>query len=287
MHPLRLKIGSSTLTSENLSDAATIALRERDVTIEVAQDGIWIKGADEQRIYSVAIEMRKYLCAAAEIGGLSVEYLETATRLVEVEGKIIEPRTPAYGHVWLCLRPGENAVGVTFLNKIARETVPNLFIPAVEAGVREALKTGPIAGYPVTDIEVSLFDGSYHDKDSSDDAFKRAAIDACRTALAKCDPVVLEPIVHVEVTTPAEDVGNVAGDISGRGGLIAGMDDVPSGMLIRAEVPLAHMLGYRIDLAKLTSGKGTSTMKFSHYAKAPPPEGPDDDEPASIALRVA
>lgn len=286
MHPLRLKIGSSALTSENLSDAERIALREPDVTIEVAQDGIWLKGADEQRIHSVAIELRKQLGENVEIGGLSIDYLETVTRSIEVEGKI-KPSPQGYAHVWIRVGRGEEGKGVTFLNRTVPEVVPGLFIPAVEAGVREALKTGSVAGYPMTDIEVSLFDGSYHAIDSTEDAFKRAAIDACRTALAKCDPVLLEPIMFVEVTTPAENVGNVAGDISSRGGLIAGMDDVPSGMLFRAQVPLAHMLGYGTDLAKLTSGKGVSSMKFSHYAKAPPPEDPDDDEPASMAMKVA
>ena len=182
MHPLRLKIGSSALTSENVSDAERIALREPDVTIEITQEGIWLKGADEQRIYSVAIEMRKQLGANVEIGGLSIEYRETVTRSVEVEGKFIKQSVGRgqYGHVWIRMEHAEEGQGVTFSNRIVQDVVPKVFIPAVEEGVREALRTGSVAGYPVTDVEVSLFDGSYHDIDSTEDSFKRAAIDACK-----------------------------------------------------------------------------------------------------------
>ena len=184
MHPLRLKIGSSALTSENLSEAERIALREADVTIEVTQDGIWLKGADEQRIHSVADEMRRQLGANVAIGELLIEYRETVTRSVEVEGKFIKQSggRGQYGHVWIRIERAEEGRGVTFSNRIVRDTVPKVFIPAVEEGVREALKTGPVAGYPVTDVEVSIFDGSYHDIDSTEDSFKRAAIEACRTA---------------------------------------------------------------------------------------------------------
>jgi len=271
-------------------DYAKEVLRESsDLTVEVVSDGVWLKGTDEQRIYSVAIEMRKRLGASVEIGGLSIEYRETVTRSVEVEGKLIKQSggRGQYGHVWIRMERAEVGKGVTFSNRIVQKVVPKVFIPAVEEGVREALRTGPIAGYPVTDIEVSLFDGSYHDIDSTEDAFKQAAIIASKTALAKSGPVLLEPIMLVEVTTPAEVVGNVVGDLTGRRGLITGMEDVASGMLVRVEVPLVEMLGYASELAKLTDGKGTSLFTFSHYAKAPSPQGPDDDEPASMALRVA
>ena len=145
------------------------------MTIEVTQGGIWLKGADEQRIHSVANEMRKQLGANVEIGGYSIEYRETITRSAEVEGKFIEQSggRGQYGHVWIRMERAEEGQGVTFSNRIVQDIVPKVFIPAVEEGVREALRIGPVAGYPVTDVEVSLFDGSYHDIDSTEDSFKR------------------------------------------------------------------------------------------------------------------
>jgi elongation factor G len=290
MHPLRLTIRSSERTPERLLDYAKEVLREScDLTVEVVSDGVSLKAADEQRMHPVANELRKRLGASVEIGGLSIEYRETVTRSAEVEGKWIKQYggRGQYGHVWIRMERAEEGKGVTFSNRIVQEVVPKVFILAVEEGVREALRTGPIAGYPVTDIEVSLFDGSYHDIDSTEDAFKQAAIIACKTALAKCAPVLLEPIMFVEVTTPEEVVGNVVADLSGRRGMITGMEDVASGVRIRGSAPLAEMLGYASELAKLTAGKGTSSFKFSNYAKAPSPRDPDGDEPASMALRVA
>ena len=290
MHPLRLKIGSSTLTPEKLLDAAKEAIRESgDLTVEVTSDGISVKGADEQRIYSVATEMRKHLGASVEIGGLSIEYRETVTRSREVEGKFIKQSggRGQYGHVWIRVEPNEAGKGYEFVDAIKGGTVPREYIPAVDKGLQETLPNGVLAGFPVVDVKVTLFDGSYHDVDSNENAFKMAASMAFKDGMRKANPILLEPMMAVEVETPENFMGNVIGDLSSRRGMIQGQEEVAGTMVIKAEVPLAEMFGYSTSLRSATQGRATYTMEFKHYAKAPSPEGPDDDEPASMALRVA
>jgi elongation factor G len=290
VHPLRLKIGSSTLTPEKLLDAAKEAIRESgDLTVEVTSDGISVKGADEQRIYSVATEMRKHLGASVEIGGLSIEYRETVTRSREVEGKFIKQSggRGQYGHVWIRVEPNEAGKGYEFVDAIKGGTVPREYIPAVDKGLQETLPNGVLAGFPVVDVKVTLFDGSYHDVDSNENAFKMAASMAFKDGMRKANPILLEPMMAVEVETPENFMGNVIGDLSSRRGMIQGQEEVAGTMVIKAEVPLAEMFGYSTSLRSATQGRATYTMEFKHYAKAPSPEGPDDDEPASMALRVA
>ena len=272
MHPLRLKIGSSTLTPEKLLDAAKEAIRESgDLTVEVTSDGISVKGADEQRIYSVATEMRKHLGASVEIGGLSIEYRETVTRSREVEGKFIKQSggRGQYGHVWIRVEPNEAGKGYEFVDAIKGGTVPREYIPAVDKGLQETLPNGVLAGFPVVDVKVTLFDGSYHDVDSNENAFKMAASMAFKDGMRKANPILLEPMMAVEVETPENFMGNVIGDLSSRRGMIQGQEEVHGTMVIKAEVPLAEMFGYSTSLRSATQGRATYTMEFKHYAEAP------------------
>ena len=169
----------------------------------------------------------------------------------------------------LRIEPAEAGSGYEFVNEIVGGRIPSEYIPSCEKGVIQALECGPFAGYPVVDMRVRLTDGSYHDVDSSEIAFKLAGINAFKTAAAKASPVILEPIMKVEVVTPEENMGDVVGDLNRRRGLIAGMDENPSGKVINAEVPLAEMFGYATDLRSATQGRATYTMEFAKYSEAP------------------
>src|SRR4029077_11275983 len=220
----RLKIGSSSLTSENVSDAERIALHAADVTIEVTLEGIWLKGADEDRIHSVASEIRQQLGANVEMGKLSVEYRETVTRSVEVEGKFIKQSggRGQYGHVWLKVEPNETGKGFEFVDAIKGGSVPREYIPAVQKGVVDTIPNGVLAGFPVVDVKVTLFDGSFHEVDSNENAFKMAGSMAFKEGMRRASPALLEPIMDVEVETPEDFMGNVVGDLNSRRGVIMG-----------------------------------------------------------------
>ena len=171
--------------------------------------------------------------------------------------------------VWFKLEPNETGKGYEFVDAIKGGSVPREFIPAVQKGVDEALRDGVLAGYPVVDVKVTLFDGSYHDVDSNENAFKMAAIFGFKDGMRAATPVLLEPVMAVEVETPEEKMGDVMGDLSSRRGLIQGMEDLPGGKAIKAEVPLGEMFGYSTTLRSLTQGRATYTMEFKHYAEAP------------------
>ena len=173
-----------------------------------------------------------------------------------------------YGDVWLRLEP-QPGKGYEFVDGIKGGRVPKEYIPAVEKGVKEALNEGVLAGYPVVDVKVTLFDGSYHEVDSNENAFKMAAIFAFKDGMRAANPVLLEPIMAVEVETPEEKMGDVMGDLSARRGVIQGMEDLPGSKAIKAEVPLNEMFGYSTQLRSLTQGRATYTMEFKHYAEAP------------------
>ena len=202
---------------------------------------------------------------------LESEYLEIYPKPVEIEGKFVKQSggKGQYGHVWLKMEPNEAGKGFEFIDAIKGGTVPREFIPAVEKGLRETLPAGVVAGYPVVDVKVTLFDGSYHDVDSNENAFKMAASMAFKDGMRKADPILLEPMMAVEVETPEDYMGDVMGDLSSRRGMIQGMEDNVSGKVIRAEVPLAEMFGYSTTMRSLSQGRATYSMEFKHYTEAP------------------
>jgi elongation factor G len=201
-----------------------------------------------------------------------VAYRETIRKPVaEVEGKFIKQSggRGQYGHVVLKVEPQEHGKGFEFIDAIKGGTVPREFIPAVEKGVRETLPNGVLAGYPVVDVKVTLHYGSYHEVDSNENAFKMAASMAFKEGMRRASPVLLEPIMAVEVETPVDFVGNIIGDLSSRRGMLQGQEDVAGTMVIKAEVPLAEMFGYSTTMRSLTQGRATYTMEFKHYSEAP------------------
>jgi len=204
-------------------------------------------------------------------GKLQVAYRETIQSAVEAEGKFIRQTggRGQYGHVWLRVEPMERGKGFEFVDKIVGGTVPREYIPAARKGIEEALASGILGGYPVVDCRVTLFDGSFHDVDSSEIAFKIAASLGFKAACAKASPVILEPIMKVEVRTPEEYMGDVIGDLNSRRGRILGMDIKSGEQVIDAEVPLGEMFGYATDLRSKTKGRASYTMEFDCYREVP------------------
>jgi elongation factor G len=229
-----------------------------------------ISGMGELHLEIIVDRMKREFGVEASVGKPQVAYRETFKKTVESEGKFVKQSggRGQYGHVWLKLEP-QHGKGYEFVEAIKGGRVPKEYIPAVEKGVSEAMQDGVLAGYPVVDVKVSLFDGSYHEVDSNENAFKMAAIFAFKDGMRSAQPVLLEPIMAVEVETPEEKMGDVIGDLSGRRGVIQGMEDMPGSKAIRAEVPLGEMFGYSTTLRSLTQGRATYTMEFKHYAEAP------------------
>ncbi|HXM82095.1 MAG TPA: elongation factor G [Burkholderiales bacterium] len=229
-----------------------------------------ISGMGELHLEIIVDRMKREFGVEASVGKPQVAYRETFKKALESEGKFIKQSggRGQYGHVWLKLEP-QHGKGYEFVDGVKGGRVPKEFIPAVKKGVDEALQEGVLAGYPVVDIKVTLTDGSYHDVDSNENAFKMAAIFAFKDGMRAANPVLLEPIMAVEVETAEEKMGDVIGDLSGRRGVILGMDDLPGAKAIKAEVPLNEMFGYSTTLRSLTQGRATYTMEFKHYAEAP------------------
>lgn len=231
-----------------------------------------ISGMGELHLEIIVDRMRREFNVEANVGAPQVAYREAIRKTVEQEGKFVKQTggRGQYGHVWIRLEPNEPGKGYEFIDAIKGGVVPREYIPAVDKGIQEAAQSGVLAGYPVVDFKVTLFDGSYHEVDSNENAFRMAASIAFKEAMKKADPVLLEPMMAVEVQTPEEFMGNVMGDLSARRGIVQGMDDLPGGMkVIRAEVPLAEMFGYATQLRSLTQGRATYSMEFKHYAEAP------------------
>ncbi len=233
-----------------------------------------ISGMGELHLEILVDRMKREFGVEATVGKPQVAYRETIRRVADdVEGKFVKQSggRGQYGHVVLKIEPQEAGKGFEFVDAIKGGVVPREFIPAVEKGVRETLPTGVMAGYPVVDVKVTLTFGSYHDVDSNENAFKMAASMAFKDGCRKASPVLLEPMMAVEVEMPEEKMGDVMGDLSSRRGMIQGMDDIAGGggKIIRAEVPLAEMFGYSTTLRSLTQGRATYTMEFKHYAEAP------------------
>ena len=231
-----------------------------------------ISGMGELHLEILVDRMKREFNVEANVGAPQVAYREAIRKPIEIEGKYAKQTggRGQYGHVWLKMEPNEAGKGFEFVDAIKGGTVPREFIPAVEKGLRETLPSGVLAGFPVVDVKVTLFDGSYHDVDSNENAFKMAASMAFKDGMRKANPVLLEPMMSVEVETPEDYTGTVMGDLSSRRGVVQGMDDMAGGgKSVKAEVPLSEMFGYSTSLRSATQGRATYTMEFKHYAEAP------------------
>jgi elongation factor G len=230
-----------------------------------------ISGMGELHLEILVDRMKREFGVEANVGAPQVAYREAIKKSVEVEGKFVKQSggKGQYGHVWLKMEPNEAGKGFEFVDAIKGGTVPREFIPAVEKGLRETIPSGVLAGFPVVDVKVTLFDGSYHDVDSNENAFKMAASMGFKDGMRKADPVLLEPMMSVEVETPEDYMGDVMGDLSSRRGMIQGMEDNATGKVIRAEVPLAEMFGYSTVVRSLSQGRASYSMEFKHYTEAP------------------
>ncbi|MCY3688291.1 MAG: elongation factor G [Gammaproteobacteria bacterium] len=230
-----------------------------------------ISGMGELHLDVLVERMRREFSVDANIGKPQVAYRETIRRQVEIEGKHIKQTggRGQYGHVWLRLEPLDPDADYEFVNEIVGGVVPREYIPAVDKGIQEQMKNGCLAGYPLLAMKVTLYDGSFHDVDSSEMAFKMAGSQALKKGALEADPALLEPVMAVEVVTPEDYMGDVMGDLNRRRGMVQGMEDSPAGKVITAEVPLAEMFGYATDLRSATQGRATFTMEFQKYAEVP------------------
>ncbi|MEM1144976.1 MAG: elongation factor G [Pseudomonadota bacterium] len=232
-----------------------------------------ISGMGELHLDIIVDRMRREFSVEANIGKPQVAYREAIRNTSEIEGKFVRQSggRGQYGHVWVKFEPAEDAgaEGLEFVNEIVGGVVPREYIPAVQKGIEEQMQNGVLAGYPLLGLKATLYDGSFHDVDSSEMAFKIAASMATKKLSSEGGAVLLEPVMKVEVVTPEENMGDVVGDLNRRRGLIAGMDENPSGKVVNAEVPLAEMFGYATDLRSATQGRATYTMEFSKYSEAP------------------
>lgn len=238
-----------------------------------------ISGMGELHLEIIVDRMKREFGVVANVGAPQVSYRETIRKPVEQETKFARQSggRGQYGHVYLRLEPQEPGAGYEFVNAVVGGAIPKEYIPAVDKGIQEAMGNGVLAGFPMVDVKVTLYDGSYHEVDSSEMAFKIAGSMALKQGAGKAKPVLLEPIMKVEVVTPEENMGDVMGDLNSRRGMIQGMEDAPSGKIIRAEVPLSQMFGYATDLRSATQGRATYSMEFAKY----------NEVPASIAEAIA
>jgi len=230
-----------------------------------------ISGMGELHLEIIVDRMKREFKVEANVGAPQVAYRESVRTAVEQEGKFVRQSggRGQYGHVWIKLEPQERGGGYEFVNSIVGGVIPKEYIPSVDKGIQEQMENGVIAGFPVVDVKITLYDGSYHDVDSSEMAFKIAGSMAFKEAVRKADPAILEPIMKVEVVTPDDFMGDVVGDLNRRRGLIKGMDEAATGRVIRAEVPLKEMFGYATDLRSATQGRASYSMEFGFYAEAP------------------
>ncbi len=250
-------------------------LAQEDPSFRVATDEesgqTIISGMGELHLDIIVDRMRREFSVEANVGKPQVAYRETIRQAVEQEGKFVRQSggRGQYGHVWIKIEPKEPGEGYEFENAIVGGVVPREYIPAVDKGIREQMENGVLAGYPVVDVKCTLYDGSYHDVDSNEMAFKIAGSMAFKEGALKARAVLLEPIMAVEVVTPEDYMGDVMGDLNRRRGLVQGMEDAPAGKIVRAEVPLAEMFGYATDLRSMSQGRAVYSMEFKKYNEAP------------------
>ncbi|MDP1614400.1 MAG: elongation factor G [Methylococcales bacterium] len=272
---ISVAVEPKTKADQEKMGVALSKLAQEDPSFRVHTDDesgqIIISGMGELHLEIIVDRMKREFSVDANVGAPQVAYRETIRNSVEQEGKFVRQSggRGQYGHVWLRIEPQELGAGYEFVNEIVGGVVPKEYIPAVDKGVQEQLRSGVLAGYPVLDVKVSLFDGSYHDVDSNEMAFKIAGSMCFREGARKASPVLLEPIMKVEVSTPQEYMGDVVGDINRRRGIIQGMEETPSGKIISCEVPLAEMFGYATDLRSATQGRATYSMQFEKYNEVP------------------
>ena len=264
-----------TKSDQEKMGAALQKLAQEDPSFRVQTDEesgqTIISGMGELHLDIIVDRMRREFSVEANVGAPQVSYRETIRARVEHESKFVRQSggRGQYGHVYLRIEPQKPGAGFEFANEIVGGAVPREYIPAVEKGVKEAMCNGVIAGYPVVDVKVTLYDGSYHDVDSSEMAFKIAGSMGFRDGAKQADPVLLEPIMKVEAVTPEGHMGDVVGDLNRRRGIVSGMEDSPAGKVIRSEVPLAEMFGYATDLRSATQGRATYSMEFEKYKEVP------------------
>lgn len=264
-----------TLSDQDKMGVALGKLAREDPSFRVRTDEesgqTIISGMGELHLDIIVDRMKREFSVEANIGKPQVAFRETIRKTVEQEGKFIRQSggRGMYGHVWLKLEPAEEGSGYEFENAIVGGVVPREYIAAVDKGVQEQLENGVLAGFPLVDVKVTLYDGSYHDVDSNEMAFKLAGSLAMREGALAANPVLLEPLMKIEVVTPEEYMGDVMGDLNRRRGLVSGMEDMVSGKVIRASVPLAEMFGYATDLRSATQGRATYSMEFEKYVEAP------------------
>ena len=272
---ISVAVEPKTKADQDKMGSALSKLVQEDPSFRVSSDPesgqTIISGMGELHLEIIVDRMKREFNVAANVGAPQVAYRETIRKAVECEGKFIRQSggKGQYGHVWLKIEPKELGSGYEFVNELVGGAIPKEYIPAIDKGVQEQMENGVLAGFPVVDVKVSLFDGSYHDVDSNEMAFKIAGSMCFRDGAKTANPALLEPIMKVEVVTPEEYMGEVVGDINRRRGVIHGMEDVPSGKVIECEVPLAEMFGYATDLRSATQGRATYSMQFERYNEAP------------------
>ncbi len=272
---ISVAIEPKTKADQEKMGVALSKLAEEDPTFKVRTDEetgqTIIAGMGELHLEIIVDRMFREFKVEANVGKPQVAYRETIRKSVEIEGKFIRQTggRGQYGHVWLRLEPQESGKGFEFENEIVGGTIPREYIPAIQKGIIEALDTGVLAGYPVVDVKVAVYDGSYHDVDSSEIAFKIAASMAFKDGARKANPVLLEPIMKIETVTPEDYMGDIIGDLNSRRGKIEGMEHQANARLIKGTVPLAEMFGYATDLRSKTQGRGTYTMEFAYYDEVP------------------
>jgi elongation factor G len=272
---ISIAVEPKTKADEDRLSNSLIKLAEEDPTFQVTNDPetgqTIISGMGELHLEVIVDRLLREFKVEANIGKPQVSYRETIAQPVKVEGKFIRQTggRGQYGHVWLELEPQERGAGFTFVNKITGGVVPREYIPAVEVGVKEAMLNGVLAGYPVIDVKVTLYDGSYHEVDSSEMAFKIAASIAFKDGCKKAGSILLEPIMRIELVIPEEYLGDVLGDFNGRRGRVESMEPRAQAQIVHGTVPLREMFGYATILRSLSQGRATYTMSFSHYSEVP------------------
>lgn len=272
---ISVAVEPKTKADQDKLGAALAKLAQEDPSFRVNTDEdsgqIIVSGMGELHLEIIVDRLKREFNVQANVGAPQVAYRESVRATVEHEFKFVRQTggKGQYAHVWLKIEPKPEGTGYEFVNDVVGGAIPKEYIPAVDKGIQEQLKSGILAGYPVLDVKVTLFDGSYHDVDSSELAFKIASSMCFREGARNASPVLLEPIMHVEVATPEDYMGDVVGDINRRRGIIQGLDDTPSGKIISCEVPLAEMFGYSTDLRSATQGRATYTMQFAKYNETP------------------
>jgi elongation factor G len=272
---IELAIEPKTKADQDKLSMALVRLSDEDPTFRVYTDNetgqTIIKGMGELHLEVLVDRMRREYKVEANQGKPQVSYRETISQPVDVEGKFVRQSggKGQYGHVKLKLEPQEQGVGFEFINSIVGGAIPREYIPAVQHGIEEAMQTGVIAGYPVVDMKAVLYDGSFHEVDSSEMAFKIAGSMALKEGVRKGRPILLEPIMKVEVVTPEDFLGTVLGDLNSRRGRVEGMQVRANTQIVHAYVPLSSMFGYTTDLRSATQGRATSSMEFDHYEALP------------------